>query len=231
MRWREDAAAARCSGPDVDIRLHTFDETNRRVKPDADHPHDPPRRRPTPDRAGRRAVEPVSARGRSGAAVSRRRLAGLHRRLSRLRLYRHAAGAAGRHQSRAGDGHFILRRRGRGAPARRGAARRLRRRAQAALQLHERSAGAGRRAAAVPAAQARPAHLGLALEHRSRPRLPLPMLVLHHHQRAGTQEPHPLGRRSRKDRARELCARASSASSSPTTISPATRTGSRCSTA
>ena len=36
------------------------------------------------------------------------------------------------------DGHLVLRRRGRGAPARRGAARRLQRQAQAALQLHER---------------------------------------------------------------------------------------------
>ena len=46
--------------------------------------------------------------------------------------------------------------------------------------------------------------VGHAVEHRSRPRLSLSVLVLHHHQRAGAQEPHPLGRRSGKDRAREL---------------------------
>ena len=101
-------------------------------------------------------------------------------------------------------GHFVLRRRSRGTPARRGAARCLERQAHAALQLHGRPAGPGRRAAAVPAAQARPAHRRHPVEHRSRPRLSLPVLVLHHHQRAGPQEPHPLARRSGKDRAREL---------------------------
>ena len=104
------------------------------------------------------------------------------------------------------------------------------RQAEAALQLHERPAGARGRAAADPAAQACAPHLGLAVEHRSRPRLPVPVLVLHHHQRAGPQEPLPLARRSRADHPRELRRRASSASSSPTTISPATATGSRCST-
>ena len=39
---------------------------------------------------------------------------------------------------------------------------------------------------------------GVALELRSRPRLPVPMLVLHHHQRAGPQEPVPLARRLEK---------------------------------
>ena len=42
------------------------------------------------------------------------------------------------------------------------------------------------RAAAVPAAPARSTDRGLAVERRSRPRLPVPVLVLHHHQRAGT---------------------------------------------
>ena len=35
-------------------------------------------------------------------------------------------------------------------------------------------------------------------------RLPVSVLVLHHHQRAGAQEPHPLGRRSGTHRAGEL---------------------------
>ena len=169
-----------------------------------DHPHDPPRRRPRADRPGRRAVEPVSARRRSGQAVSRRRAAGLHRRIPCLRLHRHAAGIAGRHQSGAGARHFVLRRRGRGTPARSGAARCLERRTGAALQLHGRPAVARGRAAAVPAAQARQPHVGIAVEHRSRARLSVSVLVLHHHQRAGPQEPHPLGRRSGTDRAREL---------------------------
>ena len=60
---------------------------------------------------------------------------------------------------------------------------------------------------------------------------PVPVLVLHHHQRAGAQVAPPLARRHREDRARQLRAGAAHASSSPTTISPATRTGSRSSTA
>ena len=31
---RGRAPPRRCSGPDVDIHLHTYDETNRRVRPD-----------------------------------------------------------------------------------------------------------------------------------------------------------------------------------------------------
>ena len=74
----------------------------------------------------------------------------------------------------------------------------------AALQLHERPAGAGGRARADPAAASSAADLGHAFEHRPRPRLPLPVLVLHHHQRAGPQEPVALRRRSGARRAREL---------------------------
>ncbi len=42
------------------------------------------------------------------------------------------------------------------------------------------------------------------LQFRRRPRLPLSMFVLHHHQRAGPQVPPPLARRHRKHPAREL---------------------------
>ena len=49
-----------------------------------------------------------------------------------------------------------------------------------------------------PAALAR--NEGKQVELRPRPRLPVPVLVLHHHQRAGTQEPLPQSRRSRSDR-------------------------------
>ena len=51
--------------------------------------------------------------------------------------------------------------------------------------------GAQRRAGPVSAAQTRPAHGGLGLQYRSWPRLPLPVLVLHHYQCARTQEPLP----------------------------------------
>ena len=83
--------------------------------------------------------------------------------------------------------------------------------------------GAGGRADAVPAARARAAHLGHALELRPRPRLPLPVLA---------SAPSSTCRAARAASARPTissrsCARttrrASSASSSPTTISRATR--------
>ena len=110
----EDARRRNVLGPGVDIRLHTYDETNRRVRPDKIIDLIAPRGRSLPDRARRRAVEPVSARGRSGQAVSRRRAAGLHRRLPHFRLHFDATGIAGRHQSGPGDGRVVLRRRSRG---------------------------------------------------------------------------------------------------------------------
>ena len=67
-------------------------------------------------------------------------------------------------------------------------------------------------------------------ELRRRPRLPVPVLVLHHHQRAGAQVAAAHARRHRADRPQQPARRACSASSSPTTISPATRTGRRSST-
>ena len=66
---------------------------------------------------------------------------------------------------------------------------------------------------------------------RCRTRLSVPVLVLHHHQRAGPQVAPPLARRRRATDPRSTGRRASAASSSPTTISPATRTGKRSSIA
>ena len=63
-----------------------------------------------------------------------------------------------------------------------------RRELQAALQSHEGSAGHRRhRRAAVPAQRLHRAHHRQRDELRCRPRLPVPVLVLHHHQRAGPQ--------------------------------------------
>ena len=87
------------------------------------------------------------------------------------------------------------------------------------------------RAAAATAEEARAPDLRHGVEHRPRPRLSLPVLVLHHHQRAGPQEPGALGRRSRSARCARTTPRASSGFSSPTTTSPATANGNRCSTA
>ena len=124
-----------------------------------DHRDDPPRRRPRADRPGRRAVQPVSARGRSGAAVPRRRPAGLHRRLPRLRLHRDAAGDC-RPTSREAQAMGISLFAGEAEEQRLDEVLRdaYARHAEAALQLHGRPAGAGRRAGADPAARARAAH-------------------------------------------------------------------------
>ena len=65
----------------------------------------------------------------------------------------------------------------------------------AALQLHVRPAGHEQPAHADPARATRAAHGRHLVERRPRPWLPLPVLVLHHHQRAGAQEPVPVGRR------------------------------------
>ena len=155
----------------------------------------------------------------------------MRRRVPCLGLHRDAAGDAGRAEGGAGDGRLAVRRRSRGASARRGASRRLARRIEAALQFHGPPAVARGRACADPAAQACRAHIGQLFEHRSRPRLPLSVLVLHHHQRSGAQEPLPHRPTTSSRSFAPTRRRASTGSSSPTTISPATATGRSCSTA
>ena len=68
----EDARRRKVLGPDVEIRLHTYDETNRRVRPDRIIDLIRKQGGQSADRPGRRAVQPVSARGRSCAPVPRR---------------------------------------------------------------------------------------------------------------------------------------------------------------
>ena len=87
---RGRAAGARCSGPTSNFACTPIDETNTRVRPDRIIRMI----RQAGGRAlipGRRADQPVPARGRSRPPVPRRRPAGVHRRLPRLRLPRDAA--------------------------------------------------------------------------------------------------------------------------------------------
>ena len=227
----EDARQRQVLGPGVDIRLHTYDETNRRVRPE--------RIIRTIRKAGGKALigmvgvqsnqfpravdlaRPFLAAGLP-VCIGGFHVSGCIAMLPELPADIREAQAAR---------HLAVCRRGGGAPARRGAARCLERRARSRSTITWTSCRRwhGEPPPILPRKHVAP-HLRLAFQHRSRPRLPLSMLVLHHHQRAGPQEPVPLARRSRADRARELRRRASSASSSPTTISPATATGSRCST-
>ena len=226
----EDAQQRQVLGPDVEIRLHTYDETNRRVRPDRII-------RMIRKQGGQaliglvgvqsnqfpRAVDLARPFLEAGLPVC---IGGFHvsgciAMLPELPPDIRAAQALGisffAGEAEEGRLDEVLR------DAWNGALKPL-------YNYMDNLPSLDRRAAAVPAAPACAADLRLALQRRSRPRLSLPVLVLHHHQRAGPQEPLPLARRSRTHRARELTRRASSGSSSPTTISPATATGRSCST-
>ncbi len=76
-------------------------------------------------------------------------------------------------------------------------------RAQAAVRSSWRLAGAGGRAAADPVPGPRRPDVPFGDQRRSRPRLSVPVLVLHHHQRAGAQKPVPYSRRPGKDYSRQ----------------------------
>ena len=158
----EDCRERKVLGDDVDIDITTYDETNRRVHPDRIIRSLQQARWPVADRAGRRAVEPVPARARSRPAVPRSRRC---RSASAASMSRAASAMLPELPDDMKEaqrlGISAVRRRSRGAPARRGAAGRLRRHAQAALQLHVRPAGLEQPADADPAraarARARPA--------------------------------------------------------------------------
>ena len=77
----------------------------------------------------------------------------------------------------------------------------------AGLQLHEGPAGAGGHARAVPPEAVRGAHARPERQFRRGPRLPVSVLVLHDHQRAGSQVALPFGRRRRASGAPQLGAR------------------------
>ena len=225
----QDCAARRVLGDDVEIEIHAFDETNTRIRP---------------DRLAR-MIEDAGAGMVMLVGVQSNQFPRALDLARPLRARGIAVGIGGFHVSgtvamldgvdpdlaRArGARRLAVRRRGRGAP-RRGAARCLRGPAQAALQLHGRSARHRGRADSALAARAGQAHRRRGHQLRCRARLSLPVLVLHHHQRAGPQVAPALARRYRVAGARQPRSRASTASSSPTTISPATRTGNRSSTA
>ncbi len=173
------------------------------------YPH--PARSPGPDdrgrrrrhgHAGRRAVQSISPRARSGPPVACARHRGRHRRVPCLRHGRHAGRRRSRPRARRSARRLAVRRRGRGA-LRGGAARCLRGPAQAALQLHGRSARHRGRPYTAPAARAGQAHRRRGHQLRRRARLSLPVLVLHHHQRAGPQVAPALARRHRVAGARQ----------------------------
>ena len=157
-------------------------------------------------RDGRRAVESVSARARYRPPVPQAGRDRRRRRLSRFRLHRHAARiAAGPEGGPGARDHPVCRRGGRAAcwlPEGRGF-----RPAQARLQLPQRHARHGRRRDTRSAARGRDQGRRPLHQLRRRTRLPVPVLVLHHHQRAGTQIALSHARRRGSDRARQFRAR------------------------
>ena len=165
-----------------------------------------PRRRRRHGRADRRAVEPISARARSCAPVPQARPDRDDRRFSRQRLHFHAADVAGRSAGSARSRHSSLRRRSRrphgGSVARcRGGA------GQADLQISQRSSRNGGCGLSDPAAFGGDAGRRALFEFRRRPRLSVPMQLLHHHQCAGPQIALSHAGRRRSDRARQCGAR------------------------
>ena len=225
----EDCAARRVLGPDAEIEIESIDETNARVD-----------------------VPAILARFRANGGFGLIGLVGVQtnqypRALDIARPFR-AAGVpvaiGGFHVRDAcrcwtearstrrvpGNGSRHVCRRGRGT-ARRRAAGRGRGPARAGLRLHQGPAGDGRRAGAVPArsgtSRARSGHRQL----RRRPWLPLPVFLLHDHQRPGPQVALSLARTMSSVWCASTGRRASTSSSSPTTISPATGTGRRSSIA
>ena len=161
-----------------------------------------PRRRRRHGGADRRAVQSISARARSRPAIPRAWAPRRHGRLSCLRLHLHAADIAGGFAGSARSRHPSVRRRGRRPHGRR-VARRRRRQSQADLQLSGRHAGNGGRRLSDSAARGGDAGRRTLFQFRRRPRLPVPVQLLHHHQRAGPQIALPHARRRRGHRARQ----------------------------
>ncbi len=187
----EDARRRKVLGPDVEIRLHTYDETNSRVRPDRII-------RDIRQQGGRAVIGLVGVQSNQfPRAVDLARpflaaglpvcIGGFHvsgciAMLPEMPTDLKEAQALGISffAGEAEEGRFdeVLRDAWGG-------------KLKSHLQLHGQAAGFERRTAAVPAAPACAANGGVALERRSRARLSLSVLVLHHHQRAGAQEPLP----------------------------------------
>ena len=161
-------------------------------------------RRQGADRPGRRPVEPVPPRARPRPRVPRGGAAGGDRRLPRLGLPRRCS-----RRSRP-------RSRKRSTSAARCSPARPRRGGSMRCSSTPGKAGSSRSTITSRTCRASPAcpvpwmpqgvaraQFGAMVELRSRPRLPVPVQLLHDHQRPGPQEPLPHRRRPRRDHPRE----------------------------
>ena len=182
-----------------DRRLRRVQHRHRRQRHDRTNPRGRRRLR----RPGRRAIEPISARARSRAGVPRRWSAGRDRRVPCLGLHLDAAQTARRPSGSARSRRHAVRGRRRRPHGRAGARHR---RAGTAKPIYNYLADMPEMAAATladPAAPDRCAHRRQLYELRCRAWLPVPVLVLHHHQRAGPQVALSHAGRHRRDRPRQ----------------------------
>ena len=186
------------------IDVTPIDETNTRVRIDDIIARVPGARREGLRRPGRRAVQPVPPRARHCAAAARRRHSGGAWRLPCLRpaldVRRADAGPAGRTR----HGREPVRRRS-GRPHGRHPARcaRAANSSRSTITCEDLPGLEGTVTPFLPAQPCHPHHRQHD-ELRCRPRLPVPVLVLHHHQRAGPQVPPPQPGRRGAHPAREL---------------------------
>ena len=226
----EDASKREVLGPGVRIEVETYDETNRRVFPSRII-------RDLKRRGGRALIGIVGVQSNQfprAVDIARQfRAAGYQVCLGGFHvsgLPRHAAGASAGDRRGAGARHFDVRRRSRGAPARRSAARRLEQRAEAALQFHGQAAVARsasrRRSCRASMSSAPPAPIRASISAAAAPisARSAPSSTCRG-ARAASARPTISSRSSAP-----ITRRASTGSSSPTTISPATATGRSCST-
>ena len=195
-----ECAEARVLGPDVDIEFEIYDECNTIV----DFPAISKRILADSGMVALVGVQSnqFPARARYRPPVSQAGRDGRGRRLPRLGLHRHAARTAAGPERGAGARHDPLRGRGR-RPARGVPEGRRFGQAEACLQLPERHAGHGRRGDPGAAAPRRDQGRRALHELRRRTRLPVPVQLLHHHQRSGPQVALSDARRCRGDRARQ----------------------------
>ena len=197
------ARERRVLGDDVEIEIHAFDETNTRVRP--------ARLAAMIEAAGAGMVMLTGVQSNQfpraldlARPLRERGIAGRHRRIPRFRHDQHARRAGPR--PRAGPGALGL--------------SLFAGEAEGRLDEVLRDAAAGALKPLynfmddLPGIEGTPIPL-MAVERaqrtaggddqlRRRPRLPLPVLFLHDHQRAGAQVAPALGRRRREDRARQL---------------------------
>ena len=201
------AERATCSAPDVALEVVAIDETNQRIRPESIARDIARGRRRAWSCSSACSRTSFRARSTSRRALRKRGRHRRHRRLPRLRHARHAARRSSPNVQKALDLGASC------SPARRRKAGSSRCSSDAAdgrlkpiYNFMADLPGIEHVPIAASAGRGRPAHLRRERQLRRRPRLPVPVLVLHHHQRAGAQVAPPLGRTTSSGSCATTCA-------------------------